>query len=523
MSEQARRCLHLILPWDLDRGRACCPRRPADGPVLLVESVARSRAMPFHRQKLALVVAAQRRFAEELRADGFEVLLLRAPTYAQGVAEGVRRTGADLVIALEPPEHGIEQSLRAADAAGALGAPLRLLPDGGPGGRFLLSRDEVRAWAAGRATLRMDLFYRFMRRRLGLLMDGDQPLGGKWSFDEDNRKVPKGERPPPAPVYPPDAVTAAALDEVEGWGIGWGAARPFGWPVSRDQALDALRRFIDERLPLFGDYEDAMVEGEAVLWHAALSPALNLGLLRPLECVEAAVAALQAGRAPLNAVEGFVRQIIGWREFIRAVYLLRMPALRAANQLGAEAPLPAAFWDPAQTDMACLGAAVRAVHDTGYTHHIVRLMVLGNLGLLLGVRPLALSRWFFSAFVDAYEWVELPNVHGMALFADPSFTTKPYAASGAYIHRMSNHCAGCRYDVKRRTGPDACPFNPLYWDFLARHRERFGRHPRLGALYSTYDRFGDEERAAIAASASAARARLLSAPAPAWSFDDDAG
>ena len=523
MAEGRGRRLHLVLPWDLDRRLACCPRAPADGPVLLVESVARSRAMPFHRQKLTLVLAAQRHFAAALRAEGFEVLLLRAPTYAAGVARAVAATGAVEVVALEPPERGIEASLRAADAEGALGAPLRLLPDGGPGGRFLLSRAELQAWAAGRSTLRMDHFYSFMRRRLDLLMDGDKPLGGKWSFDEDNRKFPKGERPPPPPWFPPDPLTEAAITEVEGWGIGWGAARPFGWPVTRAQALDALQRFIDERLPLFGDFEDAMIEGQPVLWHAALSPALNLGLLSPGECVAAAVAAHAAGRAPLNAVEGFVRQVIGWREFIRAIYVLRMPTLRTANALDAHAPLPAAYWSPSATDMACLRSALEGVHARGYAHHIQRLMVLGQLGLLLGVEPLALSRWFFSAFVDAFEWVELPNVHGMALFADPSFTTKPYAASGAYIQRMSNHCAGCRYDVKQRTGPESCPFNALYWDFLSRHRDRFGKHPRVGALYRSYDRFGEGERQAIADTAAATRARLFAAPPPAWTFDDDAG
>ena len=518
-----RPTLHVLLPWDLNRSLASCPSAPADGPVLLIESIARSRAMPFHRQKLAMVVAAQRHFAAELRADGFEVLLLRARTYAEGIAAGVATTQAGAVVVLEPPEFGIGQRLRDADARGQLGAPLRLLPDGGPGGRMLLSRQDAAAWAAGRATLRMDHFYRFMRRRLNLLMDGDQPLGGAWSFDEDNRKVPKGERPPPPVWFPPDPTTAAAVAEVESWEIGWGAATPFGWPVTRAQALTALQRFIDERLPLFGDFEDAMVEGQPILWHAALSPALNLGLLLPLECVQAAVAALQAGRAPLNAVEGFVRQIIGWREFVRLVYLERMPALRSANQLGATAPLPAAYWDPSATDLACLRDAVQGVHDRGYAHHIQRLMVLGNLGLLLGVRPLDLSRWFFAAFVDAYEWVELPNVHGMALFADPSFTTKPYAASGAYIHRMSNHCRGCRYDVKQRTGADACPFNALYWDFMSRHRDRFEGHPRLGTLYRTYDRFDDRERQAIADSATAVRDRMFAPPIPAWSFDDDAG
>jgi deoxyribodipyrimidine photolyase-related protein len=519
MSGRDPRPLHFVGPWDLHRGLACFPARPADGPVLLVENVGRSRSLPFHRQKLALVLAAQRHFAAEARALGYDVEILRASTYASGIRKAVAARGSARVIALEAPDFGVDHALRAA----ALGAPLELRPDGGPGGRFLLSRDEVAAWGAGRRTLRMDQFYAWMRKRFDILMDGGAPVGGVWSFDKENRKVPRGERPPPPVWFPPDPTTDAALAEVESWGIGWGAARPFGWPVTRAQALHALERFIAERLPRFGDFEDAMVEGQAILWHAALSPALNLGLLQPMECVQAAVDAWARGAAPINAVEGFVRQILGWREFIRAAYLLRMPGLRAANALGAEEPLPGFFWAPEQADMACVRAAVQGVHDRGYAHHIQRLMVLGNLALLVGVAPIALSRWFWAAFVDGFEWVELPNVHGMALFADTALTTKPYAASGAYIDRMSDHCRGCRYDVKSRVGPHACPYNPLFWDFLDRHRARFGRHPRLGALYTSFDRFPAAEQDAIRAAAAAIRARLRALPSPAWSFDDDAG
>lgn len=519
MSPRDPRPLHFVGPWDLNRGLACFPARPEDGPVLLVENVGRSRSLPFHRQKLVLVLAAQRHFAAEARALGYAVEIRRASSYASGIRKAVADRGSSRVVALEAPDHGVDRALRAAD----LGAPLALLPDGGPGGRFLLSRAEVAAWGAGRQTLRMDQFYSWMRKRFDILMDGGAPVGGVWSFDKENRKVPRGERPPPPVWFPPDPTTDAALAEVESWGFGWGAARPFGWPVTRAQALHALERFIAERLPRFGDFEDAMVEGQAILWHAALSPALNLGLLQPMECVQAAVDAWARGAAPINAVEGFVRQILGWREFIRAAYLLRMPGLRAANALGAEEPLPGFFWAPEQADMACVRAAVQGVHDRGYAHHIQRLMVLGNLALLVGVAPIALSRWFWAAFVDGFEWVELPNVHGMALYADTALTTKPYAASGAYIDRMSDHCRGCRYDVKSRVGHDACPYNPLFWDFLDRHRARFGRHPRLGALYTSFDRFPAAEQDAIRAAAAAIRARLRALPSPAWSFDDDAG
>jgi deoxyribodipyrimidine photolyase-related protein len=263
-----------------------------------------------------------------------------------------------------------------------------------------------------------------------------------------------------------------------------------------------------------------MITGERFLWHTRIAPAMNLGLLCPREVCERIVQEHASGAMPLAAAEGLLRQILGWREYVRAMYWLRMPAMRHANSLGAKRALPVFYWEPERTEMRCVREAVSQVEQTGYAHHIQRLMVLGNFALLAGIEPLALSHWFWAGFVDAYEWVELPNVHGMALFADDGFTTKPYAASGAYIDRMSDHCGRCRYRVKERTGERACPFNPLFWDFLVRHRDRFGKHPRIGALYRTWDRFGDDEKARIRESA----ARVLSSLEPStepWRFDDD--
>ena len=510
-------------PSDLDRRLSCVPQHPDEGTVLLVESVAKGRALPWHRKKLVLVLSAMRHFAAELRADGFDVEIRRAPTCAEGIRRHVAARGSSHVIALLPRDHGLERSLRGAD----VGVPLVLRDDGGPGGHFLLPRSDFAAWAAGRETLRMDTFYRWMRRRLGVLMAGGGPEGGRWSFDADNREPARGARPPALPTFAPDPTTRAVMAEVDSGSAGWGETAGFGWPVTRAGALHALERFIDERLPRFGDLQDAMVEGEPFLWHACLSPALNLGLLHPRDLLDAALDAHARGAAPLNAVEGFVRQVIGWREFIRGVYHHRMPGLRTANRFGADAPLPDLYWDPERTDMACVRDAVHNVREHGYAHHIQRLMVLGNLGLLLGVRPRALSHWFWAGFVDAQEWVELPNVVGMALAADPTFTTKPYAASGAYIHRMSDHCRGCRYDVKARVGADACPFNALFWDFMARHRADLGRNPRMAMLLRTWDRWPPDEQAAIRARAAAVQASLAPATADpvfgAWTFDDDAG
>jgi deoxyribodipyrimidine photolyase-related protein len=518
----AERVLHFVGPWDLNASLACVPSEPGAHPVVLVESLARGAALPWHRQKLVLVLSAMRHFAAELRAAGHEVLEVRADDYLAGIAEAARCTGATRARALRPRDHGIDQRFTRSARDGGPGVPLELLDDGGPGGHFLLTRAEFAAWAAGRRTLRLEHFYAMMRRRSGLLMTGDAPLGGRWSFDAANREHARGARPPD--VVPPvvDAVTRATIERVERWPQAWGRTEGFAWPVTRTEALAGLDAFIRERGAGFGRYEDAMLHGQSTLWHSRLSVPLNLGLLHPREVLDRVVEAHADGRMPLAAAEGFVRQVLGWREFMRGMYLLRMPAMRAANHLGASRPLPEFYWDPPRTDMRCMRDTVQRVHDTGYAHHIERLMVLGNFALLAGVEPLALSHWFWAAFVDAYEWVELPNVHGMALFADPAFTSKPYAASGAYIDRMSDHCGSCRYRVKARTGRDSCPFNSLFWQFLDRHRDHFARHPRLGALYRTWDRWPEAERAAIRATA-AAHLERMEPSVNDWHFADDAG
>lgn len=508
-------------PWDLDRRLAAFPRDPADATILFVESVAKGSALPYHRQKLVLVLSALHHLAAALRADGFDVEVRRAPTYVDGIRAHVAERGSTEVIAMTPREWGLDRALREAD----LGAPLRLLADGGPGGHFLVSREDALAWAQDHGLpLRQDAFYRWIRTRFGWMLDDrGKPVGGRWSFDADNRKPARGHAPPPAMSHAPDDLTRGIIDRVACWPDHWGSVDGFQWPVTREGALAELDHFIEHRLPTFGDFQDAMLDGEPWMWHARLSTSLNLGLLHPREVADRVVAAWEAGHAPIHCAEGMLRQVVGWREFMRLVYWLRMPGLREANGLDADRPLPAMFWHPERATMRCVQQAVQTVHDHGYAHHIQRLMVLGNLALLLGVRPLDISHWFWAGFVDAYEWVELPNVHGMAVFADDAFTTKPYAASGAYIHRMGDHCRHCRFDVKQGHGDDACPFNPLFWDFMARHRDRLARNVRLRRLYATWDRFDPARQDAIRATAAAWRDRLgPSEVATRWSFDDDA-
>ncbi|MGC6492371.1 MAG: cryptochrome/photolyase family protein [Myxococcota bacterium] len=513
------RSLAFLGPWDLHPDLSALAEGPDTVEVLLVRSIAKGASLRWHRQKLVLVLSAMQHFAEELRALGYRVHERTAPSYVAAIEQQLAEASYEALHVMQPKEWGLDQALRKAQFS----VPVVWHEDSGAAGHFLISREDFATWASTQKgpQLRMDVFYRWMRKRFEILLsDSGGPLGGKWSFDADNRKPARGVRPPLRVRPQPDAVTRGVMDEVAGWSHAWGMSEPFSWPVTREDARAELQQFVRHRLQDFGAFQDAMLNDEPFMWHAWLSTSLNLGLLRPMEVIEAVVAAGAAGDAPLNSVEGLVRQILGWREFMRGVYWLRMPDLRAANLLQADRPLPAFYWDSRKTDMQCLKEAVRAVEAYGYAHHIQRLMVLGNFALLAGVRPLEISHWFWAGFVDAFEWVELPNVHGMAVFADDTFTTKPYAASGNYIHKMSDHCKGCRYRVKEKFGEDACPFNPLFWRFMVLHRERLSQNFRLKRLYATWDRKSESDREATLASAEAFLASLVPAPAGMEFLDD---
>ena len=336
-----------------------------------------------------------------------------------------------------------------------------------------------------------------MRKKTGILMrDDGKPVGGDWNYDKDNREPPKdGMNPPPVPKFEPDEITKEVIELVEDrFGDHFGNLDSFEWPVTADEAEKAADAFFAERIEKFGPYQDAMVHGSDDLYHSMLSTSINCGLLDPIKLCERAEKAYEEGRAPINSVEGFIRQIIGWREYIRGFYWLHMPDLQTDNKLNAQRALPEFFWT-GETDMRCLSDCIRSTHDNAHAHHIQRLMVLGNFCLIAGINPQDVQDWFLAVYADAYEWVELPNVSGMVLYADGGkLATKPYAASGNYINKMSDYCKGCRYKVSQKTGPDACPFNSLYWHFMDRHRERLASNHRIGRIYATWDRMGDEKK-----------------------------
>lgn len=474
--------------------------------VVMAEVADEAAYVRHHPKKIALIFAAMRKFAHALEQDGWKVVYTQLDDTDNAgsiVGELLRRaaqTGASEVLATEPGEWRLIDKLKY--------APLKvhLLPDD----RFLATHAEFEAWAEGRKALRMEYFYREMRRKTGLLMEGDQPAGGKWNFDHDNRKAAPEDVTVDGPLrFDPDATTREVLELVQArFGDNFGALEPFWFATTRAEALQALDHFIANALPRFGDYQDAMLNGNEFLYHAILSPYLNIGLLNVTEICEAAANAYAAGHAPINAAEGFIRQIIGWREYVRGIYFLEGPDYTARNILGHDRDLPWFYWG-GETRMNCVAKAVGQTRTQAYAHHIQRLMVTGNFALLAGIDPAQVHEWYLAVYADAFEWVEAPNTIGMSQFADGGvIASKPYVSSGAYINRMSDHCKSCHYSVSAKTGDTACPFNLLYWHFLDRHRDRFSNNPRMGNMYRTWDRMDADKRKTVLAEGDALLARL---------------
>lgn len=481
----------------------------AQDAVWMAEVAEESTHVWSSQPRIALFLAAMRHFAQALHAAGrplhytrLDEPANRGSLAAQLQADLERMRPAALVMTA-PGDWRVLQAFK--QVAADRGLPLEIREDR----HFYASVRDFAAHARGRKSLRMEYFYREMRQRHGVLMQGDEPEGGQWNFDADNREAFPAAGPgalPPRTVFEPDAITREVLSLVgQRFAAHPGRLDTFGWPVTRAQALVALQCFVAKRLPLFGRYQDAMWPGEPWLYHAHLSAALNLKLLNPREVVDAAVAAYRAGAAPLASVEGFVRQILGWREYVRGIYWTRMPGYADLNALDAQADLPAWYWT-GETTMACLRDAISQTLQHGYAHHIQRLMVTGLYALMLGVQPRQVHGWYLAVYVDAVEWVELPNTLGMSQYADGGLmASKPYAATGKYIERMSPHCRGCRFDPAQRSGATACPFTTLYWDFLLRHEARLAANPRMALQVKNVARLDDAQRDAVRARAAAIR------------------
>lgn len=488
---------------------------PAQDRVWMCEAPAEATYAWSHKQRIAIFLSAMRHHCDALRARGFTVDYLATGEHphaslADALAVSLAKAKPEKVIVAEPGEWRLWQDLERVCEAADVALEIRV------DRHFICPLADFERWMKGRKQPRMEHFYRLMRQQTGLLMSADgEPEGGTWNYDHDNREsfgkdgpgfVPKHRR------FAPDAITADVLALVaERYASHPGRLDTFDWPVTRADALLALDDFVTHRLAAFGPFEDAVWDTEPVLYHSRLSAAMNLKLLNPREVCEAAIAAYHAKRAPIESVEGFVRQILGWREYVRGLYFHRMPDWLTDNALGADQPLPAFYWT-GDTAMACLKGALGDTLRNGYAHHIQRLMVTGLFALMLGVRPQDVHGWYLAVYVDAVEWVEVPNTIGMSQHADGGImASKPYIASGKYIDRMTNYCRGCRFDPAKASGPKACPVTTLYWDFLARHRDRYAGHPRLMMQVRNLDRMKPEALAAIRSEAALLRTRLAAA------------
>lgn len=483
---------------------------PAQDVILMAEVAEEASYVRHHKKKIAFIFSAMRHFAEALREQGYSVEYTRlndADNSGSFVGELNRRiadhTPAKVVVT-HPGEWRVKEVL--SNWAAQSDTELEMRDDD----RFVATLDEFNSWAEGRKSLRMEFFYRDMRRKTGLLMQGEKPEGGKWNFDTENRKPAEGNMFMPAPKqFAADTITKDVLKLVGNTFVdNFGDLEPFWFAVTHDQAEEALEHFVTTALADFGTYQDAMLVGERFLYHSVISLYINVGLLDPVHVCKRVEAEYHTGSVPLNSAEGFIRQIIGWREYVRGIYWREMPGYGAKNFFNASRNLPDFYWT-GDTDLLCLKEAITQTKEEAYAHHIQRLMVTGNFALLIGADPYEVHEWYLAVYADAFEWVEMPNTIGMSQFADGGLLgSKPYISGGNYINKMSNYCASCRYDVKQKTGPDACPFNSLYWHFLDRHKHQIGNNGRLMNVYRTWGRMADDKREEYLATADAFLTKL---------------
>lgn len=476
---------------------------PKHDAILLAESRDEATHVKHHKKKLVLWVSVLRFYKDYLEKKGFRVIhvALNDPHNTNSLISETKRLvekeNFECITALTPPDHRLKEAFETWAETEKI--PLTFYEDP----YHIATLGEFKTWAQDKKTLTMEYFYREMRKKTGLLMSNGKPIGGKWNYDHDNRSpLPADITIPKPKMFSPNKHVQDVMNMVEkNFPDHFGSTDNFWWGTSHKQAEDAFLHFVEHHLHFFGDYQDAMKEGEPFVFHSLCSVYLNTGLLDPLWCCEQVAEAYHKKMVPLNAAEGFIRQVIGWREFIRGIYWLKMPSYKKTNYLKANHTLPSFFWD-GKTKMNCIKQVVETTEQQAYAHHIQRLMITGNFGLIAGIHPDHINEWYLIVYGDAFEWVQLPNTHGMILFADGgTVASKPYAASGSYINRMSNYCKNCVYNVQEKTGKTACPFNYLYWDFLARNQKQLIANPRLRFAYKNWERFSDTQKHAIQKSA----------------------
>lgn len=492
--------IRLLFNDQLSESISCLRDVQSNDVIVMFELMEEATNVWHHPKKLAFIYSATRHFAQDLSKKKYTVKYMRmddpnnSGTFSVELERVIRDMNVKRVVVTAPNDYRLLASLRQIQSAISIEFDIR------EDDRFLCSIDEFKKWSVGKKQLRMEYFYRAMRKKYKILMTASgTPIGGSWNYDKENRKAPNLHLKPIKRIsHQKDNITNSVLDMVEkNFSEHFGTLRPFNYAVTRTQALIELDQFIDKILYYFGDYQDAMLDGEPYLYHSLISSYLNIGLLLPLEVCRKAEKAYYAGKAPLNAVEGFIRQILGWREFVRGIYWLHMPKYAELNFLNTSRPLPKFYWD-SNTKMYCLAESIRHTRDHAYSHHIQRLMVTGNFALLAGFDVRQVQEWYLAVYSDAFEWVEMPNTLGMALFGDGGVVgSKPYAASGKYINKMSNYCDKCPFDPNATTSENACPFNSLYWDFFARNEAKLNANARLPFVYSTWKKFGTAKQKMI--------------------------
>jgi deoxyribodipyrimidine photolyase-related protein len=459
--------------------------------IVFCEAHEEATYVKHHQKKIAFLWAAQRHFAQELAENGYRIEYIKynyqsINSIEDALERVIKKFSPQQIIITEPSEWRLLTKTQKWHQQFSI--PVKTLSDD----RFLTSITEFKTWAQGKKQLRMEYFYRHMRKKYNILLNQDgTPIGGQWNYDLENRRPIKGKLQVPKRIsHKKSSILNDVLQLVEeNFTTHFGILRPFHYAITREQALQELEHFISIILPNFGTYQDAMQINEPYLYHSLLSSYLNAGLLLPLEICKFAEKAYHDKTAPLNAVEGFIRQILGWREYVRGIYWHYMPDYADMNFFAANKPLPAFYWH-GRTNMRCLAEAINHTREHAYSHHIQRLMVTGNFALLAGLDVKEVQEWYLMVYSDAFEWVEMPNTLGMALFGDGGLmASKPYAASGKYINRMSNFCQNCQFDPDQTTGPKACPFNALYWDFIARNYDKLNNNQRLRYVLSTWNKF----------------------------------
>ncbi|MGH1441670.1 MAG: cryptochrome/photolyase family protein [Cellvibrionaceae bacterium] len=467
--------------------------------IVIFEVMEEASYVKHHKKKLVFIFSAMRHFAKELKQKGYQVHYVtlddkrNTGSLTGEITRAVEAFQPENIHLTFPGEYRVLALFKQWQKQFSI--PVIIADDK----RFLMHPNDFNRWAEGRKQLRMEYFYREVRKKHQFLMEGNKPVGDKWNYDQENRKaLPKELDPPQPTTFSPDKITKDLMLFVENhFDDHFGLLDEFTYAVTRKQALSVLDDFIEQRLVNFGDYQDAMRQGDPWLFHSHISLYLNNGLLLPEEVSERAERAYRNGSVPINAVEGFIRQVIGWREYVRGLYWYKMPDYKRSNYFNNTRKLPSFYWS-GNTKMNCLKQCVNDTKTHAYAHHIQRLMVLGNFALLSDIDPDELNNWYLLVYADAYEWVELPNVTGMVLFADGGLlASKPYISSGAYINKMSDYCKNCEYKVTKKEGESACPFNYLYWDFLDRHKEKLSNNPRLGMPYRTLQKMSDEKIATV--------------------------